>query len=172
MDFIELAQNRYSVRSFQNKPIGQHELELILRAGQLAPTACNRQPQRMLVINSADGLERLRRCTECHFNAPAALLVCCDTQECWTRRYDGKSSGDIDASIVATHMMLEAAQLGIGSTLVMYFKPDAVRSEFKLPESVEPVALLMIGYPAADAQPSPMHAQTRPLNELVVYNAF
>lgn len=172
MDFIELAQNRYSVRSFRDAPIAAHELDAILRAGQLAPTACNRQPQRIVVINSPEGLSRLRSCTECHFDAPAALLVCCDTQECWTRRYDGKRSGDIDASIVATHMMLEAAQLGIGTTWVMYFDPEAMRREFKLPPSVEPVALLVMGYPAADAQPSPMHAQTRALDDLVTYNGF
>ncbi len=172
MDFLELARNRYSVRSFSDALIARHELELILRAGQLAPTACNRQPQRVLVIDGAAALAKLRRCTECHFNAPAALLVCCDTNACWTRRYDGKSSGDIDASIVATHMMLEAAQLGIGTTWVMYFDPEAIRREFALPAGVEPVALLVMGYPAADAQPSPMHAQTLPLDRLVAHDSF
>ena len=68
--------------------------------------------------------------------------------------------------------MLEAAQLGIGSTWVMYFKPDAVRTEFKLPESVEPVALLVMDIRLPTHSPPPMHAQIRPLNELVVYNAF
>lgn len=172
MDFIELAKRRYSVRSFLARPIPRRELELILRAGQLAPTACNRQPQRILVIDSAEALDKLRRCTQSHFNAPAALLVCCDTRKCWTREYDGKPSGDIDASIAATHMMLEAAQLGIGSTWVMHFRPDAVRREFNLPDYLEPVALMPMGYPAPDAQPSPMHDETLPLEDLAAYNEF
>lgn len=169
MDFLTLAEERYSVRAFQDRPVEREQLEKILRAGQLAPTACNNQPQRVLAVDSKEGLERLRRCTECHFNAPAALLVCYDKDECWVRSYDGRPSGEVDASIVATHMMLEAAALGIGSTWVMHFIPEAVRCEFELPDRVEPVALLVMGYPAPDAAPSPRHAASRPLEELVRY---
>ena len=172
MDFLELAERRCSIRKFLDRPVEQSLLDKILQAGHLAPTACNRQPQRILVVNSEDGMERLRRCTECHYDAPAALLVCCDTSESWVRSYDGKSSGDIDAGIVTTHMMLEAAALGIGTTWIMHFIPEAVRCEFKLPEEVEPVAILVMGYPAPDATPSPMHMKRRPEGELVAYNTF
>ncbi|MDE6995083.1 MAG: nitroreductase family protein, partial [Lachnospiraceae bacterium] len=125
-EFMRLASERYSVRQFDGRPIEAETVEKILRAGQLAPTACNRQPQRILAISSQEALEKLRRCTECHFDAPAALLVCCDRDECWKRGYDGKSSGDIDAAIAATHLMLAAAALGVGTTWVMHFIPEAV----------------------------------------------
>ena len=115
-DFLTLAANRFSVRRFDARPVEPEALSRILRAGQLAPTACNRQPQRILILQSEDSLARLRRCTVCHFNAPVALIVCYDKTECWTREFDGKPSGDIDASIVTTHMMLEAAELGVGTT--------------------------------------------------------
>lgn len=170
--FLKLAAERYSVRKFQPHPVGEDALRQILRAGHLAPTACNLQPQRILVINTEDSITRLRKCTKCHFNAPTALLVCYDKSECWKREYDGKFSGETDASIVATHMMLEAASLGVGSTWVMYFIPEAVREEFSIPDHIEPAALLVMGYPAPDAKPFPGHAQFRPLEDVVVYEHF
>ena len=127
-EFMRLASERYSVRKFDGRALEAEIIEKILRAGQLSPTACNRQPQRIAVITSPEGLEKLRRCTECHFNAPAALLVCHDKEECWKRSYDGASSGDIDAAIVTTHMMLAAWALGVGTTWVMHFIPEAVRA--------------------------------------------
>lgn len=172
MNFLELAAARYSVRKFRPDPVEPEKLNLVLRAGHLAPTACNLQPQRILVLTGAEALEKLRNCTTCHFNAPAALLVCYDRTECWKREYDGKSSGDIDASIVTTHMMLEAASLGIGSTWVMHFSPAAVREEFEVPEQLEPTAILVLGYPAEDAKPSSRHTEFRPLEELVVQEHF
>lgn len=172
MDFLKLAAERYSVRKFAERAVPAEAIGQILKAGHLAPTACNRQPQRILVIQSEAGISRLRKCTVCHFNAPAALLVCFDKNECWKRSYDGKSSGDIDASIVAAHMMLEAWALGIGTTWVMHFDPEAVRDEFSVPDNLEPTALLVMGYPAPDAEPAPGHAEFRPLEELVSYDTF
>lgn len=170
--FQALAAARYSVRKFLPKPVEDEVLAQILRAGQLAPTACNNQPQKILVLNGKDDMAILRKCTVCHFDAPTALLVCYDKSLCWTREYDGKSSGDIDASIVATHMMLAAAELGVGSTWVMYFIPEAVREEFHIPENIEPVALLVLGYPAPDAKPAPRHTQFRDPEQIVVRHSF
>ena len=172
MDFIKLAEERYSVRKFSDKIIEQDTIDKILKAGLLAPTACNRQPQRILVINNEEGLSKLRKCTKCHFGATAALLICYDKKECWQRKYDGKNSGDIDASIVTTHMMLEASALGVGTTWVMYFIPEAVREEFAIPDHVEPVALLVMGYPAEDAKPFPAHLEYKPIGDIVSYNKY
>ena len=170
MDFAALSAARYSLRKFSTQPVEPEKLNLILEAGRNAPTAHNNQPQRILVIDAPESLEKLRRCTKCHFDAPAALLVCHDREACWKRPYDGKLSGDIDASIVATHMMLAAAALGVGTTWVMHFIPEAVRQEFSLPERLEPTALLVMGYPAGDAAPYPGHLTRRELEETVFYN--
>lgn len=167
MDFLTLAKSRFSVRSFSARPIEPEKLQAILEAGQVSPTACNLQPQRILVIQSEAALEKYRRCTVCHFNAPLAILTCYDKSADWTREYDGKSSGDIDAAIVTTHMMLEAAAQGIGSTWVMHFIPEAVREEFHLPDTWVPVSLLALGYPAEDATPYPDHSSIKPLAETV-----
>lgn len=171
-NFLKLAERRYSVRKFINKPLEQDKIDKILQAAMLAPTGCNYQPQRILVINSEESVKKMKMCTKCHFDAPAAMLVCYNKNECWTRKYDGKTSGVSDACIVATHIMLEAEELGIGTTWVMHFIPEAVRCEFEIPDNIEPVALLVMGYPAEDAEPSPLHTQFRPMEELVVYDKF
>ncbi|HOO78766.1 MAG TPA: nitroreductase family protein [Lachnospiraceae bacterium] len=172
MDFLQLAQERFSVTSFSDKEIEQEKVESILRAGQVAPTACNLQPQKILLIQSKEALEKYRKCTVSHFNAPLAMLVCYDRTLCWSREYDRKLSGDVDAAIVTTHMMLEAADLGVGSAMVMNFIPEAVREEFKLPANYVPVCLLALGYPSKDAKPNPGHTSNKSLSVTVSYNEF
>ena len=167
MDFLNLAENRFSVREFANRKVERDVIEKILRAGQVAPTACNRQPQRIFVIESEEALEKFRKCTRSHFYAPLAILVCFDKNECWKRDYDGKPSGEIDASIVCTHMMLEAANLGVGSTWVMHYIPEAVKEEFDLPDHLESTALLVMGYPKDGVMPNPLHDKTKSIEDMV-----
>lgn len=172
MGFLDLAKARYSVRKFSDKKIERDVMDKILEAGRLAPTACNNQPQKILVVQSEDALARLRKCTMSHFMCTAALIVCYDKNLSWKREYDGKDSGDIDAGIVTTQMMLEAAELGVGTTWVMHFIPEAVRAEFKLPDNYEATAILVMGYPAASAKPFPAHEISRDIGEMVAYNDF
>jgi len=170
MEFLELAKARYSVRKFTDVPVPQAFAEQILQAGLVAPTARNNQPQVIYVLDDAKNLAALGKCTTCVYGATLAYLICYDRTICWQRPFDGKLSGDIDASIIATHMMLEAASLGIGSTWVMHFDPAAARSEFRLPDNLEPTAILVMGYAAEDAVPSPRHTEFRDAAETVVRN--
>jgi nitroreductase len=173
MEFIKLAEDRYSLRKFSVKPVEKEKLDLVLKAGQFAPTAGNLQPQRILVIESGEAMEKLKKCTPCHFNAPVALLVCYDSVASAKRGYDNYNTGEADASIVATHLMLQIAELGLGSTWVANFDPAAVRKEFSIPEQYTPVALLPLGYPAEDAKPNEqMHNHRKSLEETVFYNHF
>ena len=172
MDFYKLIAERYSVRKFKNERLPKKIVDKILEAGHLAPTGCNNQPQRILVLNNDESIEKLKNCTRCHFDAPTAMLVCYSKDECWTRKYDGKTCGVADACIVTTHMMLGAYSMGVGSTWVMHFDPQKMREAFEIPQSIEPVALLVMGYPAEDATPADFHNQFRPLDEVVVYDKF
>ena len=167
MEFMELAAARYSVRKFDEKPVEPEKLEKILQAGHIAPTAKNLQPQRVYVLRSPEAIEKIKKCTQCTYGATTVLLVCYNAEESWKRPFDGKDSGDVDASIVLTHMMLEAWELGIGSTWVMHFDPAKVREEFSLPENIIPSSLMPLGYPAPDAAPSPRHSEFRDEKELV-----
>ncbi len=172
MDFLKLAAERYSVRKFKPGHLPQEVIDKLLKAGHLAPTGCNYQPQRILVLNTDESIEKLKICTKCHFDAPTAMLVSYNKNETWQRPYDGAISAPIDACIVTTHIMLEAHSIGLGSTWVMHFDPAAMRKEFNIPENIEPVALLVMGYPADDSRPFPMHEQFRPLAEVVYYEKF
>ena len=172
MEFNKLITDRYSVRKFEQKHLPQEVIDKILQAGHKAPTGCNYQPQRILVLNSDESISKLRECTKCHFNAPTALLVCYEKDGCWTRKYDGQTSGVIDASIVTDHMMLQAASLGVGTTWVMHFNPQLMREEFNIPQNIEPVALLVMGYPSPDATPYPQHSTFKPAENLISYDTF
>jgi len=172
MEYGILIKERYSVRKFSTKPVEQDKVVAILEAARAAPTACNNQPQRILVLQGTENMEKLKACTECTFDAPMALAVCCNMGEAWVRSYDNYNGGIIDASIVGTHIMLAVHDLGLGSTWVGYFDPAVFRKSFNLPANIEPVALFPIGYIAADAKPSHLHTKRRPLEETVVYNSF
>lgn len=172
MDFLKFATERYSVRQFENEHLSQEVIDEILTAGHVAPTGCNFQPQRILVLNTNESLEKLKKCTKCHFDAPTAMLVCYNKKESWVRKYDGAKSAPVDASIVTTHLMLMAHSLGVGSCWVMHFDPIAMKNEFNIPEDYEPHALLCLGYPHADSKPIDMHSQKRPIDDVVFYDSF
>ncbi|MDR3146844.1 MAG: nitroreductase family protein [Treponema sp.] len=172
MNFAELAAARYSVRSFLDRPVEREKVELILKAARRAPTAANRQPQRVLVLSGGEQLARVDQCTTCRFDAPLVFLVCYEKKFAWVRDYDQKHSGWIDASIAGTHMMLQAADLGLGTTWVMWFDPAAVRTQFNLSDDLSPVAFLPTGYPQPDAFPSDQHQDRLPLDKLVFYGSF
>ena len=167
MTFLELAKQRYSVRNFQNRPIAEEDLAKILEAAAAAPTACNNQPQRIYIAESEEARQKLASVCRCTFGAPMILVVCYDRTRDWKNKFmPGYESGETDAAIACTHMMLEAWELGIGSCWVGYFNADQVREILGLPEDVTVSALLPMGYPAEDAKPLPLHFQSRPIEEM------
>ncbi len=170
MRFLELAKKRFSVRSFREEPVEDEVLEKILEAGHVAPTACNYQPQRIYVAKSTQAREKLASVCRCTFGAPVILVVGYDDTRDWKNKLaPGYSSGETDAAIVCTHMMLEAEELGIGACWVGYFNAEKVSEVLGLPENVRVTALLPMGYPAEDAKPLPLHSQFRDPGEIVEY---
>jgi nitroreductase len=172
MDFLELAKDRYSVRKFCDKKVEKEKLDLILEVGRVAPTAVNYQPQRILVLDTEDALSKLKTCTTYHFHAPLALLICYDNTVSWKRSYDGKDMGEVDVSIVATHMMLEVTNLGLGSTWVGHFDPQKIKEVFELPENIIPVAILPIGHPDETSVSHPLHDKRFDIGVTVFYDSF
>ncbi len=166
-EFINLCKERYSVRSFASTKVEDKKIDYILRAGQLAPTACNKQPIKIYMLRSDKALETLQKCKFSHFGETLAFIICYDKSECWVREFDQKGSGEVDASIVATHMMLAAWNQGIGSTWIMHFIPEAVSVEFSLSEDIIPVCILVMGYPSQNAAPSPSHDDRKSITEIV-----
>lgn len=168
MDFLELAQKRYSVRKYSDKPIPNEVLTKILEAGRIAPTAKNNQPQRIYVLKSDEALAKIRENTTSAFDAPVVLMICCDTFECWSHPETNEKSAEMDASIVCTHLMMQATDLGLGSCWVLRFDKALAKKQFDLPENIEPYCLLPIGYPADDAKPSFRHEDKKPLEDTTI----
>ncbi len=170
MEFAKVLEERYSVRSFQDKKIESEKLKAILEAARIAPTAKNRQPVRIYVFEPAKYQEKLGVTFKMMYNAPLALMVCVDTKEaCFLGIEEGYNTGEMDASIVGVYMMLKAWSLGIGSVWVRYFNSKDLQTNFNLPPDIKPVFLLPIGYASSKAQPSLMHTDKKNLDEIVTY---
>ena len=90
MDFLELAKSRYSCRSFLDKEVENEKVLKILEAGRVAPTAVNYQPQRILVLQEKEELEKLSECTRYGWNAPLIMIVCYDKNISWKRKFDNR----------------------------------------------------------------------------------
>ena len=173
MDFLDLVRERYSLRKMSDEKISNDDLLKILEASRVAPTARNRQEQRILVINSDEGIDKLRECTGYHFNSKTILVISyeklyengCETEE-------SKRFGMIDVGIVVTHLTLEATNLGIGSTIVGIFDKEKLKHNFNIPDNYEPVLLLPLGYPSEGKGPSHLHGERYPLDKTVSYNSY
>lgn len=171
MDFLKLAEERYSCRSFCTREIDKEKIEKILEAAKLAPTARNSQPQRILVLNQKEQLEKLNGCTQYGWNAPVIMILFYDKNISYKRdKYDNKEFGDIDISIVATHMILEAQSLGLGTTWIGSFDAHKLTEIYKVPHNLIPVAILSIGYPSEEAKPSKLHFQRNEISDFVYWN--
>ena len=172
MEFLALAKQRCSVRKYKDTEVEKEKLEKILEAAQIAPTAANMQPQRLLVIKSAEGLKKLSKGVNFH-GAPLAIIVCGDHSEVFVRPFDKKDMVEVDAAIVADHMVLEAEDLGLSTCWLTYFEPEIIRQEFQIPGNFEPVAILAIGYAAGAKASADRHKSDRKnIESITTYESF
>lgn len=168
MDFLELASSRFSARKFSSRMVEEDKLINILSAGRVAPTAKNNQPQQVYVLQSKDNLERINKVSPCIYGASTVLMVCSNTDICWSSEDKLYSSAEMDASIVCTHMMLEAKDLGIDSCWVLRFDRILAKELFNLPKNIEPFCLLPIGYSEENCEPNDRHFDRKQLQDTVV----
>ena len=172
MSILNTVKSRYSVRNYTAQPVEQEKLDQVLYAAHVAPTRANLQPVRLLVVREKEGLDKIAKAANI-YHAPVAVIVCADKTKAWKRPFDGKQTTDIDASILTDHMMLAATELGLGTVWICYFKPDVLKKEFHLPDNLEPVNILTIGYTQEPPADPDRHSSTRiPLDELVSYETM
>ena len=164
MEFSELIETRYSVRAYKPDPVEDEVQNQVLEAARLAPTAGNRQPFQLIVIHTAGREEELKRIynRDWFVQAPLVICACGIPAQGWTRS-DGKNYTDVDVAIVMDHLILAAANLGLGTCWIAAFDPTAAREVLGLPDGVEPIALTPLGYPADQPKPK----ERKALSELV-----
>ncbi len=167
MDFIKLAQDRFSSRDFSSRPIEEEKINILKEAARVAPTAKNNQPQKVYILRSSEALKKIRENTRCAFNAPVVFAICIDETKQWKQPYTDEYMGNIDAAIVTTHIMLAAESVGLGSCFVCYFDVEKFKSDFNLPSFLKPVALLPVGYKSETCEPSPRHFERNEMDEFI-----
>ena len=169
MQFKEVVKNRYSCKKFSDRKVEEEKLQAILEAGRLAPTAKNLQEQRIYVLQTERALKAMDKLTPCRYNAPTVLAVAYDTTNVFTYPGGKRNSGIEDATIVATHMLLAAADEGVDSCWINFFDPEQAAAALDLPEHEEILMLLDLGYAAEGAGPLANHGSRKPLDETVSY---
>lgn len=167
MEFNDILNRRYSCRAFAAKGVEPEKLDRILEAGRIAPTAVNKQPVHIWAVSHPETLEAIKGVTRSNYGAPLILVVGCCPVEAWVRRYDGKNGAEVDAAIVATHLMLVAENEGLATLWVGSFDPALLRDILTGAEGYELVAMINVGYPATESQPSAMHGERKPMGVLV-----
>lgn len=169
MEFKEIIKNRYSCKSFDGRKADENALKQILEAGRLAPTAKNLQEQHIYVIESSEGLAKIDAATPCRYNAGTVLVVAFNKNNVFVYPGEKRDSGIEDAAIVATHMMLAAADEGIDSCWLNFFDPDKLAKALGLPEDEEILMLMDLGYAAEGVGPLPNHFSRKDVNTTVSY---
>lgn len=169
MEFTKVVAERYSCKNFSTRKVEAEKLTEILEAGRLAPTAKNFQEQRIYVLQSEERLAKLDKVTPCRYGAPTCLVVAFDKNSVFTYPGGKRDSGVEDAAIVATHLMLAAANAGVDSCWLNFFDPDELAKELGLPENEEVLMILDLGYAAEGAGPLANHGSRKPLSATVAY---
>ena len=167
MEFNDVLNRRYSCRAFAARCVEREKVNRILEAGRMAPTAVNKQPVHIWAVSNPATLEAIKGVTRSNYGAPLILVVGCRPADAWVRRYDGKNGAEVDAAIVATYLMLAAENEGLATLWVGSFDPALLQDILPGSEGYELVAMINVGYPSADSQPSPMHSERKTIEELV-----
>ena len=169
MEFKEVVKARYSCKKFDPRQVEKEKLDAILEAGRLAPTAKNLQEQHIYVIQSPEVLAKIDSITPCRYGAPTVLVVAFDKNNVFTYPGGKRDSGVEDATIVATHLILAAADEGVDSCWINFLDPDKLAEALGLPENEEVLMVMDLGYAAEGAGPLPNHTSRKDLAETVSY---
>ena len=169
MEFREVVKNRYSCKKYSGRKVEAEKLAAILEAGRVAPTAKNVQEQRVYVVQAEEMLAKIDGVTPCRYGAPTVVVVAFDKNNVFTYPGGKRDSGVEDATIVATHMILAAADEGVDSCWVNFFDPEKMEEVLGLPENEEILMVMDLGYAAEGAGPLPNHSSRKPLSETVSY---
>ena len=142
--------HRISIRKYQEKPVEEEKIELLLKAGMQAPSACNQQPWEFYVVTDKETIQKLSVSTPYSGAAKGAMLVMvpCDRKN----GLMAPSLADVDLAICTENILLEADELGLGAVM-MAIAPDAERMEAvrricDIPSRLDPFCLIPVGYPA------------------------
>ncbi len=169
MNLLEIAKARYSCRNFKQKEVEKDKIIFILEAARVAPSGCDFQPRLFFVAQSAESREKIQQTYDREWfkTAPLIIVVCGDHNTSW-KRNDGKDILDIDVAIATDHLILQATELGLGTCWICNFNAKLLKENLGLPDYIEPIALVPIGYPN-DSEKSDRHLLKRKSIDEIVH---
>jgi nitroreductase len=173
MTLLEICKKRFSVRSFQKRTVSDEELNYLLEAARFAPSAVNLQPWHFIVIKADENRQALHECyhREWFKSAPLYIVVCADHYQSWKRK-DEKDFADVDVAIAIEHISLAATEIGLGTCWVCNFDPLKLHQTLSLPDHIEPIAIIPVGYPDLDIYAQIPIKLRKPLSEIVHWEKF
>ncbi len=169
MTLIDIIRQRYSCRSYLDKPIEKEKLDQIFEAARLAPSAKNLQDWRFVVVTDSEKRKQVASATNRPdvFAKAGAIVVACSNEDYVMKC--GQAVGPIDISIALEHICLQATELGLSSCWIGSFDPDAVRKTLGIPENIEIIELMTIGYRADDTRRG---TDRLPVERIVCYDQW
>jgi len=167
MDVMDAMKTRYSVRGYLDKQVEEEKLEKVLEAARIAPTGTNAQAFKVYVIDTEKNREKLLEVYSAPWlvEAPIVLAVVCKSNDAWTRPWDSKNIGEIDATIVMDHMILEATEQGLGTCYIAAFHERPLIDLLGLDDEYHPVLLTPLGYINAE----PRSTDRKKMDDIVEY---
>jgi len=173
MEFLDLAKQRYSCRQYLDKEVEQEALMQVLEAGRIPPPAANRQPWIITVNRAKKNLDKIYSTYARDWirTAPVVIAICGDHSRAWMRS-DGKDHTDVDAAIAVDHMTLAATEIGLATCWICAFDKDLCSEVLDLPEHIEPIVLLPLGYPADKGDANRHKGQRKPMNEVIRWEKY
>lgn len=150
MEYSDLIWSRESVRNYDlSRPLSKEILEKILDAGRIAPSACNYQPWKFLVISSSPVLEKVKASynREWFKDAPHILVVLGLRNQAWNRSYDGYNSVETDVAIAMTHIILAAENEGVGTCWIAAYNPFILKEALNIKDNQLIFGITPLGYP-------------------------
>lgn len=179
--FRNLVASRHSCRSYDiNRPVDRDLVLAVIDAARQAPSAVNRQPWHFIAVTADESMAAERAAILGVYNrkwlatAPVLIVCCAIHSEAWHRSFDHKDHADIDLGIATEHICLAATSLGLGSCWICNFDPAQLADALKLPEDVEPVAIIPVGYPSDSAPEGEFRPSTtrKPIEEIFSWGKF
>jgi nitroreductase len=167
MEFMDVISKRRSVRKYKSDPVSKEDVEYIVEAARLAPSWANSQCFKFVVVTDPEVKEELSKAGNSWIaNAPAVIAACADPDKPGTK-------GDqkyymLDVGIAMEHLILAAADKGLGTCWIGAFDEDVAKNVLEVPENIRVVALTPLGHPDESPNPRPR----RPLEEVMYFNKY
>jgi len=167
---LEVFKSRRSIRFYRQDPLPDEMIEQLLEAGRWAPSASNRQPWAFIVVRDREILRQVAQHAAYYFirwahveEAPLLIVLCGDARNRIYRRFLHE-----DVGLAGAQIMLQAHALGLGTCWVGGLDRKAIGGILKVPDHIEIVGLLTVGFPAEDPPPPPR----KPLSRIVHYDVY